>query len=278
MVKRYGVKGERVGPLEQSSGRARPRYAIQVLDKALELLEVLSGERSGLTLAELCARLDLPKSSVFRYLATLEARGYVERSEESDKYLLGLKLFELGNRVAARFDINEVSLPFMRKLLEAFRETVNLGILRDGQVVYLQILEGTHSMRMAARPGQRDWCHSTALGKAMLAYLPEVEVQAVIAQRGLPAFTPRTVTTPEALRAELACVRSRGYAVDDIENEAGVRCVAAPIFNHRGEVIAAISLSGPAERMTHSQLEAIGRELLAGTRAISQRLGYSGPS
>jgi DNA-binding IclR family transcriptional regulator len=178
--------------------------------------------------------------------------------------------------VAANFDANQFALPFMRKLLETFRETVNLGVLYQGEVVYLQILESTRSMRMSAQPGQRNPVHCTALGKALIAYLPEADLQAIVALRGLPALTPRTITTLEQLQAELARVRSRGYAIDDIENEKGVRCVAAPIFNHQDEVIAAISLSGPADRMSYTQMEVMGKELLAGTRAISQRLGYRG--
>lgn len=259
-----------------SSSPSSSRYTIQVLAKALDLLEVLGQERAGLTLAELAKRLELPKSSVFRYLVTLEARGYVEKLPETERYRLGLRLFEMGNLVASHFDVTEFALPFMRRLVETFRETVNLAVLYQGEVVYLQILESTRSMRMSAQPGQRNLCHSTALGKALLAYLPEAEVRAIIAQHGLPALTPRTITTEEQLWEELARVRHRGYAVDDIENEENVRCVAAPIFNHRDEPIAAISISGPADRMPYAQMELMGKELLAGTRAISRRLGHRG--
>jgi DNA-binding IclR family transcriptional regulator len=249
------------------------RYTIQVLAKALDLLDVLAPARSGLTLAELCVRLDLPKSSVFRYLATLETRGYVERINDSDKYLLGLKLFELGSLVASHFDVGEASLPLMHGLLEQFGETVNLGIMHDAQVFYLQILEGTRSMRMAAQPGVRNLPHCTALGKAILAHLPDTEVQAIVTRNGLPALTPRTITTIEQLHADLEQIRRRGYAIDDIENEDGVRCVAAPIFDHRGQVIAAVSVSGPAARVSPSQVEVMGRELVAGAREVSWRLG-----
>ncbi len=264
--------GKVTGPVEPQP--LPSRYTIQVLAKALDLLEALGQARAGLTLAELSRRLELPKSSVFRYLATLEARGYVEKVPETDRYRLGLRLFEIGNLVASHFDVTEFALPFMRKLVETFRETVNLAVLYQGEVVYLQILESTRSMRMSAQPGQRNLCHSTALGKALLAYLPESERQAIVAQHGLPALTPRTITTVEQLQEELARVRHRGYAIDDIENEEGVRCVAAPIFNYRGEPIAAISISGPADRMPYGQMELMGKELLAGTRAISRRLGY----
>ena len=252
------------------------RYTIQVLAKALDALNVLASEPSGLTLSELSLRLDLPKSSVFRYLATLEQYGFVERTSETDRYELGLRLFELGNLVASQFDYIQAALPFMRSLLEKFGETVNLAILRDSQVVYLQILEGTRSMRMAAQPGLRNLPHATALGKAILAYLPEQDVLAIVAQNGLPALTPHTITSVDKLQAELEQVRRQCYAIDNIENEEGVRCIAAPIFDHDNQVIAAVSLSGPVNRMSPLQIEAIAKELVTGVREVSRRLGYSG--
>lgn len=252
------------------------RYTIRVLAKALDLLHVLAQSETDLPLAELSRELGLPKSSVFRYLATLEERGYVQRSSTTDGYRLGLKLFELGSRVAAQFNVREEALPQMRYLLETFRETVNLGILHDGEVIYLEILESTRAIRMAAQPGQRDLTHCTALGKAMLAYLPAPEVEAILARHGMPALTAQTVTTVDALTAELDRVRRVGYAEDVGENESGVRCVGAPVFNHQGAVVAALSVSGPASRLSTTEVEAIGKELVRVTGAISRRLGYSG--
>jgi len=251
---------------------APSRYTVNVLAKALDLMDVLSRSDS-LSLTELCELLEQPKSSVFRYLMTLEDRGYVRRLPNSDEYSLGLKLIELGRAVTTQFTVHELAIPFMRRLQETFRETVNLAILEAGKVVYLEILEGTHSIRMAARPGQRDFAHSTAIGKTMLAHSPDAEVEVVVNRHGLPALTPATITTIERLRVELAQVREAGYAVDNVENETGVRCVGAPIFNHQGKAVAAISISGPADRIWGPQVEAIGKELVAATRSISEQLG-----
>jgi DNA-binding IclR family transcriptional regulator len=178
--------------------------------------------------------------------------------------------------VTNQFTVHEVALPFMRGLIEDFGETVNLAILEGGRVVYIEILEGTHSIRMAARPGQRDFAHSTAIGKAILAYSPASEAENVVKRHGLPTRTPATLTTLEGLRAELDIVRERGYSIDNIENELGVRCVAVPIFNHLSRPIAAISVSGPADRMFGAKVELIGESLMTATRAISQQLGYRG--
>jgi len=249
------------------------RYTVHVLVKALDVLEALA-QHGTLSLSELGQQVGQPKSSVFRYLVTLEERGYVRRNPDTEQYSLGIKLIELGNLVATQFNVHDEAIGLMRQLLDKFRETVNLAILEDGRVVYLEILEGTQSVRMAARPGQRDFAHSTAIGKSMLAHLSDEDCTAILRRHGLPAMTEATITTLEGLQAELARVRERGYAVDNMENEPGVRCVGAPIFNHQGEVIAAISVSGPAIRITPSQVETIGRELVIATRTISERLGY----
>ncbi len=251
------------------------RYTVHVIAKALEVLEELAHD-GPLSLAELAQQVEQPKSSVFRYLVTLEERGYVRRNAATEQYSLGIKLIELGNLVTGQFNIHEEAIGYMRQLLDKFRETVNLAILEDGKVVYLDILEGTQSVRMAARPGQRDFAHSTAIGKSHLSYLPQDQLIAILRRHGLPTMTEATITTIEDLQIELQRVRERGYAIDNMENEPGVRCVGAPIFNHQSQVIAAISVSGPASRITPSQVETIGRELVVATRMISERLGYRG--
>ena len=264
LVDSYNIMTEKNSP---------SRYTVNVLAKALELLDVLSRSDS-LSLKELCEVLEQPKSSVFRYLVTLEDRGYVRRLPNSDEFTLGLKLIALGRAVTTQFSVHEVAIPFMRGLQDTFRETVNLAILEAGKVVYLEILEGTQSIRMAARPGQRDFVHSTAIGKSLLAHSSESEVEAIISRHGLPALTPATITSIERLKVELAQVRELGYAVDNVENEKGVRCVGAPIFNHQGKAVAAISMSGPADRIWGPLVETIGKALATATQSISEQLGY----
>jgi len=258
----------------QAAQKPTSRYSIQVLAKAMDLLTALENEHDGLELAELARRLKLPKSSVFRMLVTLEEGDFVERRLDTERYRLGVKLFQLGSAVANNFDVRETAKPTMRHLLETFHETVNLGVLNGGEVIYLDIYESTRSIRMAAHLGQRDKVHSTSLGKAMLAHLSVAEVEAMIAQHGMPKFTARTITSLKGLWAELERVRARGYSIDDMENELGVRCVGAHIWDHQGRVVAAISVSGPADRMTDAQLAAIGQSLVDGTRQIAQRLGF----
>jgi IclR family acetate operon transcriptional repressor len=256
-----------------SSSNNESRYTVHVLAKALDLLDLLAS-RGSMNLTQICHELGQPKSSVFRYLVTLEGHGYVQKSRNGDEYNLGIKLIELGHVAGRQFTVYEIALPFMRQLVEEFGETVNLAILEEGQVVYLEILEGTHSIRMAARPGQRDFAHSTAIGKAILAHSPPSEVADIVKQHGLPTLTPATITSLEGLRAELQHITQTGYSVDNIENELGVRCVAAPIFNHHATPIAAISVSGPADRIFGAKVELIGQELLEATQVISQKLGH----
>lgn len=258
-----------------SSQPSTQTYTIHVLDKALDLLELLGTSSSPLSLAEISQRLKLPKSSVFRYLFTLEARGYVKRLPDSDKYRLGLKLLELGSQAISQFDMRDAALPVMRGLLESFSEMVNLAVIDGYEVIYIEVLPGkTYSIQIVGHPGQRQLAHSTALGKAMLAYWPEDRIDQLIAQHGLPAFTPHTITTIDALKAALEQVRVLGYALDDEESVMGVRCVGAPIFDHRGQAVAAISLSAPDHRMPPQQLEIVCRELVAGAATISSQLGY----
>jgi DNA-binding IclR family transcriptional regulator len=261
--------------LEKDGTSTQQVYTIHVLAKALDLLELLGSNGSALGLAEICQRLNLPKSSVFRYLATLEHRGFVKRNPDTNQYRLGLKLLELGNVVVSQFDVREAALPVMRGLHDLAEETVNLAVIDNYQVVYIEVLEGkSHSVRIVGQPGQRQLAHSTAVGKAILAYMPQAEVDALVRRHGLPAFTTKTITTTEALQADLAGVRARGYAMDEEESDAGVRCVGVPIFDHHGGVVAGISISAPIDRMAPARLEKIRRELVAGAATISRQLGY----
>jgi DNA-binding IclR family transcriptional regulator len=162
----------------------------------------------------------------------------------------------------------------MRELLDRFQETVNLGVLEENAVVYVEILESLKAFRTAARVGGRDLPHATAIGKAMLAFLPEKDVERMAADTGLPKRTENTISALPRLKEELAGVRQRGYAVDFEETEVGACCVGAPIFDHRGEVVAAISISGPAFRFSGGNCEETAAVLVEVTSQISQKLGY----
>lgn len=263
--------------LLQPSTNRLDRYAVEVVDRALAILELLRDARAPLGLQEISSRLGLVKSSGFRLLCTLERRGYVERAEGNGRYQLGAKWLLYSHGPARRRPLSEIALPHMHRLLETFGETVNLGVLRDEEVLYLEMLESSHSFRMAARLGSRSPVHSSALGKAIAAHLGEEDVDQIIRKRGFPALTSRTITSIAAWKRELARTRSRGYSEDNGETEPEASCIGAPLFGADGRVVGAISLSGPASRVRALKAHAVPA-LVEACGAISRALGHSVPA
>lgn len=248
-----------------------PRYRIGVINKAFDLLDVLE-QHGPLTLTELSNRAATNKVTVLRILANLEARGYVER-DDAGKYSLGLRLLQLGLRKSAATDLRSVAHPVLRELRDRFDETVNLGILDGGGILYIDILESSLGLRMAATVGARDDVHSTAIGKAIASNWGG-DRRGRLELLGLLPKTSRTITRAALLERELEVVRLRGYSIDDEENETGARCIGAPVFDHTGACVAAISISGPTIRMNDDRIRQIAPELQRAAGEISERLGY----
>jgi IclR family KDG regulon transcriptional repressor len=248
-------------------------YIVQPVYKALRVLRVLGDERRELALSEICYRVDLPKTTVFRYLQTLCACGFVMHDPDTDLYRIGLRVWELGQSVHEPLRMREFALPVMRDLRDQFNETVNLGVLNGLDVVYLEIIESRRSLRMQAQLGGRDPIYSTALGKAVLAFMPEDQWQ-VHLPPDLTPRTERTIVSRAMLHKALARVRECGFALDDEENEEGARCIAAPIFNYQCQVAAAVSLSAPASRMTDRLLPKTAAAVIQAADEISKRLGH----
>ncbi|MGQ9600652.1 MAG: IclR family transcriptional regulator [Anaerolineae bacterium] len=251
-----------------------PNYRIAAVEKTLDILEFLGQNNQEFGLPELSQALRIPKVTLFRYLHTLEQRKYVRKNPENDKYVLGLKILELSSHALDSLSVHEVALPYMRELQSRFEETVNLAVLEGAEVVYIEILESPRAFKMSSHVGGRELPHSTSLGKAMLAFLPDEEVKQIVKVKGLPKRTENTISTEDQLQDELAAIRQRGYAIDDEENEIGARCVGVPIFDRRGRAIAAISLSGPAFRFSPAEVEAMGTALQNAAARISERIGY----
>jgi DNA-binding IclR family transcriptional regulator len=240
------------------------KYVVEAVDSALDLLEAFR-DSEELSLAAICRRARLNKSRTFRLLHTLAQRSYVERTSDGLRYKLGLKLFEHATHF--RRDLKRLAQPFMRQLHERFNEATNLATLHDGEVLYVDLLESSRPFRMAAMIGSRMPAASTSLGKAMLAYANKKECESLLAQ------IPRSKL--RKLNKELASVRLRGYAVDRGENEPGVSCVGAPIFDETGRASAAISVSGPMARML-KQEEDVGEALVKACNKISRYMGFIG--
>lgn len=248
-------------------------YIVKPVYKALQVLRCLGDERRELSLNEICYRVELPKTTVFRYLHTLCAAGFVSHDPNTDLYRIGLRVWELGQLVREPQRMRDLALPLMRELRDRYNETVNLGILDDTDVVYLEMTESRRSLRMQALLGTRDPAYSTALGKAILAFLPVDEWPAHLPAR-LISRTPQTLISLVAIQQDLAATRERGFAIDNEENEEGACCIGAPIFDATGRVAAAVSLSAPASRLNGRQIDRAGQAVLHTAAAISARLGY----
>ncbi|MBI3942435.1 MAG: IclR family transcriptional regulator [Chloroflexi bacterium] len=241
----------------------------------MDILELFTRDgQASLTLSDVVNLLGIHKSSAFRHLVTLEQRGFVERDPDTETFHLGFRLFELGAHAVNRLGIREISLPHMRSILNQFEETVNLGVLSGSEIVYLEILDSPRPMRLAARVGQRDPMHSTALGKAIAAYLPREQLEAILMVKGLPQITGRTITSLEAFKAELAEVAECGYALNVGENEEGSLCISAPLLDRTGYPIGALSVSAPADHIEPGTQKDISQALLTASHAISRQLGY----
>lgn len=247
------------------------KYTVEPVYKALVVLQTLVKAGTGLTLTELAHRAGLPKTTVFRYLYTLKQFDFVGYDGESMQYRLGQGLLELGQLASSQVTLRQVARPFMERLRERFNETVNLAVLDGSHVVYVDMVQSTHSLRMLAIIGGRDRVYSTALGKAMLAFMPEAKWINKLTFPLRPE-TPYTKCTYEELMQDLELTRHNGYAIDNEENEQGVLCIAAPIFNHTGQVVSAISISGPVTRLrTEIQPEVI-KHVMRAAQDISLKL------
>jgi len=249
-------------------------YKVQVLDRALAALAILSDSSSDCSLAELCTALKLHKSTVHRLMMVLEQHRLVVKHPETGRYRLGLRLFELGSKAIDGLDLRGRARPYLNRLQQAFGETVFFCILDEGQVFYMEKVESQQSVRTACTVGSRAPAYCTAVGKAMLAELPDSEVHNIVRRWGLKAVTKNTITTESALKAELRAIRSRGYAIDDEEKEEGLRCVGSAVRAHSGKLVAAMSISGPAFRMTKERIPEVGRALLQAAGDLSVELGY----
>lgn len=261
-------------PAVDDEERPGPDYSIAVLDRALDVLEALAEAPVGapLGVTEVARRVRTTKSAAFRILSNLERRGYVSKEPVTAKYALGTRLAYLGDRSLGAIDLRAAARPELEALHRRFGETANLGVREGREVVYIDMIESGHGLRMAASVGARDLIHSTALGKAMLAFLPTAERDRLLRRR-LVARTERTITDPAVLREELERVRAAGVAEDLEENEVGARCLAAPIFNHAADVVGAISVSSPASRLDDARAAEVAAEVAAAAAAVSRRFG-----
>ena len=249
----------------------KPTYPIKVLNKSLSILETLLQHNSPMSMTEISEKLGLYPSNIHRILDTLKHWGYVEQESNNQKYQLGLKLLELGMAKLHQIDLVKEAHPFLKELVNKCNETVHLGVLEEEEVLYLAKEESSQIIRMCSYVGKRAPVHCTALGKVLLAYLPEGEKRKILGKRELPRLTEKTITDKEELEKELNKVKKQGFALDRGENEKDVQCIAAPIRNFQGKIIAAISISGPAYRVDIDKQNYLKEALIEMSKKISKR-------
>jgi DNA-binding IclR family transcriptional regulator len=247
------------------------------VERTLLILEAVAQREGGMSNAEFSRKLKIPKSSASYILRTLEQHGYLRRGGDDGKYRLGMKVLNLSRAALGGVDVREVALPVMRHLVDRIHITTHLAILDHGEAVYVEKVEAPSFIKMNTWIGRRMEVHSTAVGKALLAYLDSKERDAILRQRGLKKLTTHTITTIPRLLQELERVRQLGYAVDDEENSLGARCVGAPIFNGEGEVEAAIASTGTINDVPRDAVAHISDMVKEAARRISHQIGYRGP-
>lgn len=247
-------------------------YLVRPVFKALGVLKCLGEEGHELSLTQVARRVGLPKTTVFRYLFTLRESGFVIHDPATDLYRISLRVWQFGQLTRDQLGLCELALPAMQGLRDRFDATITLAVLEEREVVYLEMVESRRSVRTRAKLGGRDATYSTAVGKAILAFLPERRVPAHVPPWLTPR-TPRTLVTFAKLNQELSLIRRRGCAIDDGENEVGVRCLAAPLFGGDDRVVAAISLAAPAEHLRGRRERAVGDAVIDAAAVVSARLG-----
>jgi IclR family transcriptional regulator, acetate operon repressor len=258
---------------ESQEGLQRPSISSTVA-KAIGILDILASKADiGISLAELSALIKMPKSSTHRYLVTLQELGLAER-KDGDRFCLGTKVIELAGSFLANSDLRNESQAVLNDLAEKTGETIHLAVASGTEVVYIAKVESRHALGMSSHIGARLPMYCTALGKAILAFSNKEMLHAVLAEPLKPR-TPQSLTSGKALQADLALIQSRGYAIDDEENEAGIRCVGAPIFDYTTCPIAAISISVPRDRMDPERLRLLGSLVSEAAQTVSKRKGYT---
>ena len=252
----------------------KPPYKVQVLDRAINILEFIGKQSTGEAgLPELSAAMKLHKTTTHRIAHVLESRGLLRRGLDSNRYRLGLRLYDLGCQALDHVNIRDEARPLMTRVAFDVGETVHLALLDRAEVLYIERIEAQRSLTMGSKLGARNPIYCTALGKAILAYLPENEVDQILAASRMEARTRNTITNVLALNRELERIRDRGYAIDDEEIEDGVRCIAAPILNASNRAVAAVSVSGPSSRITPDRFQLIGKTMLKAAQELSTRIG-----
>jgi IclR family acetate operon transcriptional repressor len=249
---------------------------VQSLTRGLTLLELIADSHGSVALTELAQQAGLPNSTTHRLLSTMQQQGFVRQVGDLGLWTIGAHAFVVGSSFLQSRNLLALVHPVLRSLMEQSGETVNLAVLdlSDHQAVIIDQVQCTQLMRMSAPIGGKLPMHASGAGKAFLAHLGDEQVTALLHQKGLHYYTPKTLMSPQSLKENLALVRKAGFSFDDEEHAIGLRCVAAPIYDEHGEAFAALSISGPIARMTDDRITELGALVIREARQVT--LAYSG--
>ena len=250
-------------------------YIVHSVSHALDILESFLGEEAEQGVTCLSLKLRLPKNNIFRLLSTLQCRGYVEQNENTGNYRLGMKTFELGQAFLRRMGLVNQAHSILDNLVTQTSETSYLSVYEDGEIIYVDMVETKHPVRIIPMIGKRVPAHCTAVGKVQLAYKSQEEIRRIIKEKGLKGYTPNTIINEEAFLKHLEEVARDGYALDIEEYEEEVQCVACPVWDYTNSVVAGVTISGPTLRMSEERIKKTLLPILKkASLEISHRLGY----
>ena len=244
--------------------------------RLFQIIEFLAGSRDWVSLRTMARELDISAASAFRSLNSLKELGYVRQHPQDSKYQLTLKIAWVSAQVLENVQLRQIAHPFLQNLTALTNETTHLAVLEDNDFVYIDKVDNTQAMRMRSRVGQRGQLHCTAAGKSMLAFLPPDDLPRLVKRIKFSSLTENTITDPAKFLEHLTRVRRLGYALDDEENEMGIRCIGAPIYDHAGRMAGALSISGWTITMTRERIPQLAPELLQTCQRISNELGFIG--
>ncbi len=254
----------------------KDRYLINSIIRACNILKCLSKDKTHFKISEVARQLHLDRSATYRILLSLERCGLVEKDEKTGEYSLGMAAFEIGNVYLRQMDFIQISKPFMADLALKVQETVHLAVLSDTEIVYVDKIDSPRSLGVMSKIGQRAPVYCTALGKVLLAHQPKDELSRIIGEIKLKPFTKNTITSKKRLIQELKVIREKGYALDQREYEEDVECIGAPIRNHLGDAIAALSISGPQRKINTPLEKQFISQVIKAASLVSSKMGYMG--
>ena len=247
---------------------------VKSVEKAITLIETLAEANQSLPLQEISKRTGFAKSTVHRLLSTLRAHDIIEQSTQDGRYLLGIRLFELGCSISNNWDVAAIARPYMQNIANELNESICLSILSRGEALIMSFMESTSAFHVVSKVGSRLPAHCTVQGKIMLSYLSPLQVRHIIREHGMQVYTPNTIHTIEALETELQLTRERGYAIDNSEFHVGLHSVAAPILNYSGEAMYSIAVVSMFHPIESAEFQRAKQLVIDAAENISRALGH----